>query len=198
MYHLLQRVYPYLPVQHSDLRLHQRTWFCQAFAPTATTFARTSALLIEKRNTMCIGLQGRKNKYALFWPCRFFYAAGTTAQIQVKVGHEHLHLNKAEHFLKRGSKILQFCIFSFFFLICRVCCSITLFQPKDWPQIIACFVGMLCMLCKRRLQKMHVLICFLGCLPCMLFKQIFTNGLQQHPAFLQRFGANQSLQATRP
>ena len=98
MYHLLQRVYPYRPVQHSDLRLHQRTWFCQAFAPTATTFARTSALLIEKRNTMCIGLQGRKNKYALFWPCRFFYAAGTTAQIQVKVGHEHLHLNKAEHF----------------------------------------------------------------------------------------------------
>lgn len=104
----------------------------------------------------------------------------------------------AVHVQKRGSKILQFCIFSFFFLICRVCCSITLFQAKDWPQIIACFVGMLCMLCKRRLQKMHVLICFFGCLPCMLFKQIFTNRLQQHPAFLQRFGANQSLQATRP
>ena len=40
----------YLPVQHSDVRLHQRTWFCQAFSHTATTFARTSALLIEKRN----------------------------------------------------------------------------------------------------------------------------------------------------
>ena len=90
----------------------------------------------------------------------------------------------AVHVQKRGSKILQFCIFSFFFLICRVCCSITLFQAKDWPQIIACFVGMLSMLCKRRLQKMHVLICFFGCLPCICFSNRFLQtGCSNIPHF---------------
>ena len=101
--------------------------------------------------------------------------------------------------IKRGSKILQFCILFLFFLVCRVCCSKTFFlQAKDRPQIIAFFVGLSCMLFKRRLQKNACINLFFCCLSYMLFKHFFTSGLQQHLALVQTSPCKQPVPSNNP
>jgi hypothetical protein len=101
----------------------------------------------------------------------------------------------AFHLHKTWQQDIAILHFVFFFLVCRVCCSKTFFlQAKDWPQIIAFFVGLSCMLFKRRLQKNACINLFFLLFVVYAFQTIFYKRV----AATSCFGTNQSLQATRP